>query len=253
MDDMISKNTLKYIHSLQQKKFRKQHQAFLVEGGKSVIELIRSQMQVLKVYATPHFVQKNEQYFVKHAFEYEIVEEAELAKAGTFQTNDAAMAIAAIPLNEFLYVNDREYVLMLDDIRDPGNLGTIIRIADWYGIRKIICSEETADVYNPKVIAATMGSFTRVRTYYCKPEEYLQKYPQLPVYGAFLQGTSVHETSFAASGIVVMGNESRGIGPVLEQVIKHRITIPAYGGAESLNAAIATAIICDNMRRTQQA
>jgi RNA methyltransferase, TrmH family len=248
---MISKNTLKYIHSLQQKKYRKQHQAFLVEGGKSVVELINSRMQILMVYATPHFVQKNDNYFKNPLFPYEVVEEAELAKAGTFQTNDAALAIAAMPVNELLYVNDREYVLMLDDIRDPGNLGTIIRIADWYGIHKIICSDETADVYNPKVIAATMGSFTRVRTYYCNVEEYLQQYPHLPVYGAFLNGASVHQTSFAASGIIVMGNESKGISPALEKIIAHKITIPAYGVAESLNAAVATAIICDNMRRTQ--
>jgi TrmH family RNA methyltransferase len=246
---MISKNLLKYIHSLQLKKFRKTHNAFLVEGAKSVTELLESDFQVQTVLTTADFVQKNNFLFKNPSFECYIITEDELAKAGTFQTNDAALAVAAIKPNDPVYVQGNEYVLMLDDVRDPGNLGTIIRIADWYGIKKIICSEQTADWYNPKTIAASMGSFTRVKGYYCKLDEYLKQAESIPVYGAFLDGENIHHVRFPEKGIVVMGNESNGISAELGRKISHKVSIPAFGKAESLNVAIATAVICDNIRR----
>jgi TrmH family RNA methyltransferase len=143
---------------------------------------------------------------------------------------------------------EHEIALILDDIRDPGNLGTIIRTADWYGIRHIIASEDTADVYNPKVISATMGSFCRTSISYTSLPAYLEGIGR-PVYGAFLEGEDIHKVKFQPEAMIVIGNESRGISPEVERLIRHRITIPRIGGAESLNAAIATAIFLDNLRR----
>jgi TrmH family RNA methyltransferase len=139
--------------------------------------------------------------------------------------------------------------LVLDDVRDPGNLGTIIRSADWYGFNRIIASPETADFYNPKVISSTMGSFTRTEIYYADLAEILANAPG-KVYGAFLDGKNVHEESFGNGGLIVIGNESRGISFQYQKFITDRITIPRYGEAESLNAAVATAVICDNVRRS---
>lgn len=246
---MISKNLIKYIHSLQLKKFRKIHNAFIVEGAKSVTELLQSDFKVQHVLATEDFAQKNNFLFKNPSFEFHIVSEEELTKTGTFQTNDAALAVAFMQANVPIYVQENEYVLMLDDVRDPGNLGTIIRIADWYGIKKIIYSNQTADWYNPKTVAASMGSFTRISAYQCDLKEYLQQAEDIPVFGAFLNGDNIHKTNFPASGIVVMGNESNGISEELGKYIPHKISIPAFGKAESLNVAIATAVICDNIRR----
>jgi TrmH family RNA methyltransferase len=148
-------------------------------------------------------------------------------------------------------IEKNTFNLMLDDIRDPGNLGTIIRTADWYGIKNIIVSEETADVYNSKVIQSSMGSFIRVNVFYTSLEEYLGK-NKLPVFGTFLDGDNAHTLNFGLGGIVVIGNEANGISKAVERFVTRRITIPRFGHAESLNAAIATAVICDNLRRTQE-
>jgi TrmH family RNA methyltransferase len=145
-----------------------------------------------------------------------------------------------------------EFALVLDDIRDPGNLGTILRTADWYGIRTVVASPSTADFYNPKVISATMGSFTRIGFFNEELEPFLAN-ANGPIYGAFLDGKNVHHEKFEGGGLVVIGNESRGISQSLESSITHKITIPRYGQAESLNAAVATAILCDNIRRNNPA
>ncbi|MFN7330850.1 MAG: RNA methyltransferase [Bacteroidota bacterium] len=141
-----------------------------------------------------------------------------------------------------------EFALLLDDIRDPGNLGTIIRTADWYGVKKIIASEETADFYNPKVVHATMGSFCRVQIFYTSLLQSLSDASQ-PVYGAFLDGDNVHDIEFSKSGLLVIGNEAQGISKAVEKKVTQRITIPKRGGAESLNASGATAINLDNVFR----
>ena len=246
---MISKNWLKLIHSLQIKKYRKQHQAFLVEGAKSVLELMSSDYKIIILFTTQEFYNENIRFLAPVSFKYEIISQKELEKTGVFQSNNACLAVVSTKLNEPLQVFPSEYVLMLDDIKDPGNLGTIIRIADWYGISKLICSLNTTDFYNPKVIAASMGSFTRVRLYYCDLRSYLESNKNIPVYGAFLAGENIHTISFTESGLIVMGNESQGIHPDLETYIGKKIHIPRYGKAESLNVGIATAIILDNLRR----
>lgn len=246
---MISKSQLKFLTSLQVKKYRKIHQSFLVEGAKSIQELLQSDYIVQKVFTTDEFYQTTIRLFDNQCFDIEIVDQKSLEAAGAFQTNNSCLAVAKTKENSKLYARHDEFVLVLDEVKDPGNLGTIIRIADWYGISKIVCSPETADFYNPKVIAASMGSFTRVAMYYGDLVEYLGSQRERAIYGAFLDGTSIHKTQFAASGYIVMGNESNGISAELAPLIPQHITIPRFGGAESLNVGIATAIICDNMRR----
>jgi len=189
----------------------------------------------------------------KQPFRVEIATPDQLSRVGTLQTNDTALAVVKTKPNGFLCVEAQEYALILDDVRDPGNLGTIIRIADWYGISKIVCSLTTTDWYNPKVIAASKGSFTRVRGYYVDLEDYIlseqKKSDHLHFYGAFLEGQNIHQTTFAETGYIIMGNESNGISAAIEKHITHKITIPRFGQAESLNVGIATAVVLDNWRR----
>lgn len=242
---MLSRANAKYIKSLQVKKYRKQEQCFVIEGAKSVQELLGSDFEVLQVLGTKTFL---EDLAVPVRGEVLEVPERVLEGLGEFQSNRTALAVARLKPNKPVSVSRGEFALALDDIRDPGNLGTMIRTADWYGINKIIVSNETADFYNPKVISATMGSFTRVQVYYTDLQTYFSDV-SVPVYGAFLDGENVHQLSFGGEGIVLIGSESHGISPALDPFVTRRITIPRFGGAESLNAAIATAIICDNLRR----
>ncbi|HEY0742738.1 MAG TPA: RNA methyltransferase [Chryseosolibacter sp.] len=243
---MLSKADIRYIKSLQVKKYRKQEQCFLVEGAKSVQELLASDFHTVMIVATSDFLAT---VSVQADCRVEEVSEGVLGGLGDFQTSNAAIAVAQMKPNAPLQLPDDEFVLVLDDIRDPGNLGTIVRTADWYGITKIVASSETADFYNPKVINATMGSFTRTNIYYTHLPAFLQAIKGRPVYGAYLEGQNIYNTVFPKGGFVVMGNEARGISSDLEKFISQKITIPRFGKAESLNAAIATAVILDNIRR----
>jgi TrmH family RNA methyltransferase len=245
---MLSKARIKFIKSLQLKKYRKQEQCFVVEGGKSVLEVLMSDFEVLQVLVSSDFNETYTRNLSKTKAEVLVVKPTELSDLGEYSSNDAALAVVMIKPNQALSIKKDEFVLMLDDLRDPGNLGTIIRTADWYGINKIIASEETADIYNGKVIQSSMGSFTRVSFYYTDLESYLED-NTLPVLGAFLDGENVHSLDFGSGGLIVIGNEANGISKEVEQFITRKITIPKFGGAESLNAAIATAVICDNIRR----
>jgi RNA methyltransferase, TrmH family len=244
---MISKAKVKFIKSLQLKKYRKEEQCFAVEGAKSVAELLRSDFEVQWLAGTSSFLEVHGPQLAKRNIETVETNANDLAQVGTFQTNDGAIAIASIKPNIPFNVKD-EFALLLDDIRDPGNLGTIIRTADWYGINKVIASDETADFYNPKVIHATMGSFCRVQIFYTSLLQYLSDTSQ-PVYGAFLDGEDVHTINFPKSGLIIIGNEAQGISKEVEKKVTQRITIPKRGGAESLNASVATAIILDNVFR----
>lgn len=248
---MISKKQSQLIKSLQQKKYRKKEQLFFVEGAKSVLELLSSDYRTTTVYATPLFLQEYRSEVQNANVELVEVSSQVLESLGTFKTNDAALALAEMKPNTPLSAGDGEFALLLDDLNDPGNLGTIIRIADWFGMRKIICSESTVDFYNPKVIAAAKGSFTRVQVYYAHLPDFL-KSVKLPVYGADMDGADVHHFSFPKEGYLLMGSEANGIHPDLEPFISEKLRIPGWGGAESLNVAMATAILCDNLRRIQQ-
>ncbi|MVM37464.1 RNA methyltransferase [Spirosoma sp. HMF3257] len=251
---MLSKNQLKYIQSLHQKKYRQQQGAFLVEGAKSVQEVLQSDFQIELVVATEAFYKENAHLTDHQRTPVEIASVGDLERAGTLESNNAALAVVKTKENRPLLAEPGEIALILDDIRDPGNLGTILRIADWYGVRKILCSETTADVYNPKVISASKGSFTRVQWWYGDVVQVLSRASKqtgsLPaVYGAFLDGDDVHTLAFGKSGYLVMGNESNGIRPETAPFITQRVTIPRYGDAESLNVGIATAVLLDNIRR----
>lgn len=243
---MISKAKIKHIKALQVKKYRKEEQCFVVEGAKSVLELLHSDFEVIWLGATADFLKGVPANVLKQV-EVSEAGQQELEAAGSFQSNDGALAIARMKPNEPISFAPHEWVLVLDDIRDPGNLGTLIRTADWYGVNHIVASEETADFYNPKVISATMGSFCRVSLYYTRLQPYLTA-ARKPVYGTFLEGVDVHQIHFTGGGLIVIGNEANGISPAIEKVVTQKITIPRYGKAESLNAAMAAGIILDVIR-----
>lgn len=245
---MISKQQIKFINSLQYKKYRKKAQAFLVEGEKCVEELFDSDFEIIKLVATAGYLEQHKTVIQNlRRPVYEVSAEV-LCKMGSFKTGQNVLAVVKIPENKILTI-DNEYVIALDELRDPGNLGTIIRIADWYGIKKILVSENSVDLYNPKVIHATMGSFTRVQLYYCDLPKMLDHLAGIKKYGAFMQGENVHKLKIESPAILVIGNEANGIGKQVSGQMNYRISIPKIGGAESLNAAVATAIICDNLYR----
>ncbi|KLN63842.1 MULTISPECIES: RNA methyltransferase [Vibrio] len=241
---MISKNQLKLLRALGQKKQRKAHGLFLVQGEKNVLELANSALTVKQVFATAEFIAEHR----RELGSFECIEASldELTKASTLVSNNAAIAVVEIPSIET--PKAQGLMIALDGVSDPGNLGTIIRVADWYGIKHIVASTDCADPYNPKTISATMGSFGRVTVSLLDLPSYLEQ-SNLPVYGAFLEGESVHKTQFAAQGILLMGSESHGIREQAAKCVTDKITIPAFGGAESLNVAMATGIILDNLRR----
>ena len=245
---MLSKRLIKYFKSLQLKKYRHQERKFIVEGAKGVSEVLASDFVVDFLLTTQAYAELLPTDQLSKVGEVIEVTENELKTVGTFQTNSAALAIVSMGEDSGLILPDDRLVLALDDVRDPGNLGTIIRIADWYGIDTIICSLESADFYNPKVINSSMGSFARVKVHYKDLKEVFAS-TQLPVYGALLSGENIYESELTKNGILLMGNESQGINPDLEQYISHSLHIPRRGGAESLNVAIATAVILDNFFR----
>ncbi len=247
---MLSKNKLKYIKSLQLKKYRKEEQCFVVEGARSVAELLLSDFQITFLAATPSFIDQQARQLAQRGVEIIPSSEKELTNAGSLQTNNSAIAVARMKPNQPPVLTTHEFALVLDSIRDPGNLGTIIRTADWYGINHIIASPETADRYNPKTISATMGSFLRVNLFYTPLPEYLKTAPM--VYGTFLEGTTIHELNFAKGGFIVIGNESNGISPEVARLVHQKMMIPKYGLAESLNAGVATAVVLDNLCRLKK-
>lgn len=244
----ISKNTAKLIRSLHLKKYRKEENLFLVEGEKSIVELIGSDFSIISLYITQEVYEKYKNIFHNFESKINISNPDELTKLSSLEFNDTGIAIVEQKPNNEIDINPNDIILALDDIRDPGNLGTIIRTADWYGINKIVCSETTAEFYNNKVIAASMGSFTRVKIFYTDLKNFLNS-QTIPIFGAYLEGEDVHSYSYPKSGILLMGSESNGINSNLEQYITTKITIPKYGDAESLNVSMATGIILDNWKR----
>jgi TrmH family RNA methyltransferase len=240
---MLSKNELKYIQSLCQKKQRQQEGLFIAEGTRLVDELLQSGYLIRKIYSLPDWIAEHPAV----SAEVQQVSEAELQKISLLQTPHQVLAIAAQKYPGPLPAESQAFTLVVDGIQDPGNFGTIIRIADWFGIRQIIASEDTVELYNPKVIQATMGSFIRVEVYYAPLEAYLQNC-RLPIYGALLNGKSLYEQVPISEAVLVIGNEGKGIRESLLPLITHPITIPRIGGAESLNAAVAAGIIVSHLR-----
>jgi TrmH family RNA methyltransferase len=245
---MLSKNTVKFIKSLHQKKYRVESGKFFVEGEKSVLEVLQSSFTVDLLLVTQEFATKHAKVLAGVHAELEYVTANQLEQVGQYQSNDAALAVVQMKPNQAFAPGKGELILALDEVRDPGNLGTIIRIADWYGIKKLIFSSHTAEFYNPKVIQSSMGSFTRVQFFYGDLVQAFQEW-KLPVYGAFLEGESIHQLTNPTPGVILLGNESQGISKEVEKWVSSKVTIPSFGNAESLNVAIATAIFCDNFKR----
>ena len=247
---MISKNQLKLIKALESKKQRKKNNQFIVQGEKNVAELFNSDFSIKQIFATASYINNHGALLQQHGLIPLTVEasEDELKKAGTLVSNNSVLAIVECKESALPKIAEDELILVLDQVGDPGNLGTILRVADWYGIKHVICSPDCADFYNPKVIAATMGSFARVQVSHTDLTTYLAQQDK-PVYGAFLAGENIHQTTLAKSGFIVMGSESHGISAEVEAFISNKITIPNFGQAESLNVAMATGIILDNFKR----
>lgn len=245
---MLSKNTVKFIKSLHQKKFRNQEQLFFVEGMKSVLEVLESDFHVEKLFVTESFLETFRDRILKTSSEMILVTQKQLESMGQYLSNDSALAVVRMKPNRYFSLEKGELAIALDDVRDPGNLGTIVRIADWYGIKKLVFSEQTAEFYNPKVIQASMGSFTRVQFFYQDLHSVLTEW-DVPIYGAFLNGKNIHQLDSLIPGVILMGNESKGISEEVAELVNEKLTIPGFGNAESLNVAIATAVLCDNFVR----
>jgi len=243
---MLSKAKIKYIKSLHLKKNRMQDKLFIVEGSKSVLEFLYSEFKVHQLYGTEQFWLQNESILTKIDVLFELATEKELSQAGFLSSNNTVLALVQIPDYRSISLPLNEWTIALDSINDPGNLGTIIRIADWYGIKQIILSNNSVDVYNPKVVTASKGSLTRVGVNYSELDKILIEYSGVKM-GAAMEGQDIHTLNEIKGGIVLMGSESHGISLELESLLTNKITIPKVGGAESLNVAVATAIICDNL------
>jgi TrmH family RNA methyltransferase len=245
---MISKSQISFIKSLHQKKIRKEHGLFIVEGLKSIQEFINSEYVVDSVYCTENLMPKLDN--LSRKIKPVGITESELSRISALSTPQAILAIVQIPQQTDLNIKklDGSFILALDGVQDPGNLGTIIRTADWFGLNTILCSKDTAEVYNPKVVQASMGSLSRVNIIYTDLGDVFSKI-NIPVYGAVLNGKSIYETDFGQEGIILLGNEGNGISEYLIEKINYPITIPRYGKAESLNVAISASIFCSELRR----
>ncbi|WP_339043932.1 RNA methyltransferase [Cardinium endosymbiont of Tipula unca] len=246
----LSKIKVKYIRQLALKKYRSESASFVLEGKKSIQSLLSSGYEIKFIVGTASFFKENPGFFIGVRKEIEVFEvrNTALSHLGSFSNNHDLLAVVTIPKPTDPVVPSVGITLALDDIRDPGNLGTIIRIADWYGIQTILCSQSTVDLYNPKVLQASMGSFVNVNLPYVDLSHYLGE-AKCPIIGAVLAGKNIHDFSFPDSGILVIGNESNGIQHSVKRLLTHAVAIPGYGSMESLNAAIATAIACDNWKR----
>ena len=261
---MISKNQIKFIRSLELRKNRRQSGLFIAEGPKVVGDLMKRQLPAWVV-ATPEWLQAEWAPVAgnrKDVGEVQVMEvtEEELKRVSCLQHPQKVLALFALPDagdegNRDGLIGDDRLLLALDGVQDPGNMGTIIRIADWFGIDTILCSPDTADAFNPKVVQATMGSIARVRLVYTDLVAFCRTLrADYPVYGTLLDGSDIYRQPLTAHGIIVMGNEGKGISPALRQLVNRRLLIPQFGGAvgaESLNVAIATAITCSEFRRRQ--
>jgi len=240
---MVSKNQIKLISSLHQKKFRFANQLFFAEGVKVIQELLNSNFILEHLYLTePLFDAVNINFKT-------IISESDLKKISALATPNNCFAVFKIP--SVKPIIEHGLIIALDDIRDPGNLGTILRLCDWFGISQVICSEQTVDIYNPKVVQATMGSIARLNVSYVDLNVFLQK-TTLPVFGTFMDASNIYQETLPNEAVIVMGNEANGISESIEKTIKNRLTIPRFGDlqkTESLNVATATAIILSEFRR----
>lgn len=240
---MLSKNKIKFLKSLQSKKSRDEHYLFVVEGEKGVSELLQNQENLLQeIYYTAAF---HAQDFMFEKWIGGLISEQELKQISGLKTPNKIFAVC----KQFDYEwQDFPFVLALDDIQDPGNLGTLIRLADWYGVEAIVCSKNSVDCYNPKVVQATMGSLFRVKLFYTDLSNFLKEQDKC-IYGAVMHGENVYDKKLQAEGVLVLGNEGNGISHEIQALLQEKITIPKKGNAESLNVGTAGAILLSEFFR----
>jgi TrmH family RNA methyltransferase len=240
---MITKAEIQSIKSLADKRGRVEQGAFIAEGEKLVAELCASDLVVRKVYATkPIFASA------------EVITERDMERISQLKSSNSTLAVVEIPHYKLSAADPKKnLVLALDRVQNPGNLGTIIRLADWFGISDIVCSEDSADCFNPKVVQATMGAILRVRVHYTNLAKWLDSHKGATIYGTFLEGENIYSAQLDKSGVIVMGNEGQGISAEVAATVSHKLLIPPYPadrcGSESLNVAVATAVICSEFRR----
>ncbi len=253
---MLSKNKFKFIKSLESKKHRIEAGLFVAEGDKLVSEILNSPFSLTNIAATEQWFHKNQGPALNRCPEKDVVSSKELDKLSFLKAPRNVICVVKLPKYNINFENFKNNLsLILDTIQDPGNLGTILRIADWFGIEHIICSHNTVDVFSPKVVQSTMGSICRVKVYYEELNEILPmiKSLEMPIYGTTLKGENIYNASLTHYGFIMMGNESKGINPAWEQMLDKQLFIPFYPESkrrsESLNVAAATAIICSEFRR----
>jgi TrmH family RNA methyltransferase len=247
---MLSKNKIKYIQSLKDKKHRLEHGVFVAEGAKLVFDLLAT-CRCQFVAALPEIIAKHPEITVEEVI---ITDENELKKATFLKTPPQIIGVFYQPDFDISTTDfDRKLSLVLDGIQDPGNMGTIVRIADWFGIEDIICSPDTVDIYNPKNVQATMGAIARVRVHYTNLADFLLKHNHLPIYGTFLEGENIYNEPLSENGFIVMGNEGNGIRSETEKAVNRKLFIPSFPvgreTSESLNVSVAAGIICGEFRR----
>lgn len=247
---MLSKNKIKYIHSLELKKNRKEEQAFVAEGHKLVGDLL-GHFPCRLLVATRAWLDRNPDV---EAMEIIEVNQEELTRASLLKTPQEVLAVFEQPEYSIQpEVVERSLCLALDDVQDPGNLGTIIRLADWFGIEHIFCSLGTVDVYNPKTVQATMGALARVKLHYVDLPSIIASMPSVPIYGTFLDGNNIYAETLSANGLIIMGNEGKGVSLEVAKLVNKRLYVPNYPServtSESLNVAVATAVVCAEFRR----
>jgi TrmH family RNA methyltransferase len=245
---MLSKSQISLLKSLQHKKERMENGLFLVEGHKSVMEFINSPYPVEAIYHTTSFDPKV--LNLSRKINLTEISNTDIEKISSLKTPQQIIALVKIPRWPALDNAQlkQKFSLVLDGIQDPGNMGTIIRTADWFGIKHILCSEDSVDVYNPKVVQASMGSLARVTIHYTNLATVVSKL-NLPIFGAMLNGENLYKTNFGTEGLIVMGNEGNGVRPEIAGLINKAVTIPRVGQAESLNVGIATALFCAEINR----
>lgn len=253
---MLSKSQISLIKSLHQKKFRKLEQKFVVEGEKLLEEFILSDFHLDQIYCVQDCVSYLEELLskVSKKIELHVIPANQMQRITAMVTAPSCLGIVHVPAQEASWdyhkiISEEKAIFMLDDIKDPGNMGTIIRIADWFGFRHVICSEECVDLFNPKTVQSSMGSITRVKVKYGNLEQELRGRGALEAYAADLEGLNIMEKGHSLQGFIIMGSESHGVSESVRSLCTDSITIPRFGQAESLNVAVATAIIATELRR----
>jgi len=248
---MLTKNTVKRITSLHITKYRYQYDTFIAEGPKLVDEILYSNLNIVELYHTKDWYHPR----MEKVNVSTLVTSDEMRSISALTTPSHVLAVIEIPKYDIADIDPQnQLIIALDTIQDPGNLGTIIRLADWFGIDSILCSTDTVDIFSPKVVQASMGAITRVKVFYCHLASELAKTKgDAPIYGTFMEGENIYTTNLNSTGIIIMGNEGKGISPEIEKLVTQKIHIPTFAKdrsiVESLNVAMATAIVCSEFRR----